>query len=69
MLVNVFSKKKQLTSSILMRSLKIALFYKNMVLFYIIVKYYHFNIPTEGPFHCADTHMKIRTSKGPNTDP
>ena len=19
--------------------------------------YYHFNIPTEGPFRCADTHM------------
>ena len=23
----------------------------------IIVIYYHFNIPTVGPFRCADTHM------------
>ena len=21
--------------------------------------YYHFNIPTEGPFRCADTHIRF----------
>ena len=38
---------------------KIVFFAKNNVLFYIIVIYYHFNIPTKGLFRCADTHMHI----------
>ena len=35
-------------------------FGENNALFYIIVIYYHFNIPTVGPFRCADTHMPGR---------
>ena len=34
------------------------MFCKNNALFYIIVIYYHFNIPTVGPFRCADTHLR-----------
>ena len=30
---------------------------ENNALFYIIVIYYHFNIPTVGPFRWADTHI------------
>ena len=39
------------------------MFCKNNALFYIIVLYYHFNIPTEGPFRCADTHLLTACKK------
>ena len=34
-------------------------FGQNIALFYIIVIYYHFNIPTEGPFRCVDTQIVL----------
>ena len=55
-----FNGKKTIFASIINQKKKNC---KNYALFYIIMIYYHFNIPTEGPFRCADTHLYFITAE------